>query len=129
MKIVYSDKKTGKTAQAEVPQERESLLIGNAIGDVIDGTVIGLDAYKLQITGLSDKAGIPSSKSIDASRKVYAFISKGKKGIRARRLLRGRVISQDTEQINTVIVEYGTKPVEELFKKKAAEQESEADKK
>ncbi len=126
MKIVYSDRKTGKTAQAEVQPEKESLLIGNGIGDTIDGSVIGLDAYKLQITGLSDKSGTPSRKEIEGSRKTYAFLlsKKGaKKGIRVRRLVRGRVISQDTEQINTVIVEYGTKPVEEIFKPKEKKEE------
>ncbi|MEM0147054.1 MAG: S6e family ribosomal protein [Candidatus Micrarchaeaceae archaeon] len=122
MKIVYSDRKTGRSAQADVPKEKESLLIGNSIGDVIDGSVIGLDAYKLQITGLSDKSGTPSMKSIDGSRKVYALMyskhARKKKGNRIRQLVRGRVVALDTEQINTVIIEYGAKPAEELFKSK-----------
>jgi len=123
MKIVYSDRKTGKTAQADVPADKEAMLIGKSIGEVIDGSVIGLDAYTLQITGLSDTSGTPSSKSIDGSRKVYAFIvssSKKNKGVRRRRLMRGKVIAHDTQQINTVIVEYGTKPVDEIFKPKTS---------
>ncbi|MEM3781879.1 MAG: S6e family ribosomal protein [Candidatus Micrarchaeaceae archaeon] len=125
MKIVYSDKKTGRSSQAEVPKEKEALLIGNSIGDTIDGSLIGLDSYKLQITGLSDKSGTPSMKSIEGTRKVYALMQKKarkKSGNRKRQLVRGRAIAPDTEQINTVIIEYGTKPIEELFKpKKEAE--------
>ncbi len=128
MKIVYSDRKTGKTAQAEVPKEKEAMLLGNAIGDIIDGSVIGLEAYKLQITGLTDKAGTPSRKDLEGSRKAYAYLldkKLGKKGLRKRKLVRGKVIAADTEQINTVIVQYGTKPVEELFKPKEGQEKSE----
>ncbi len=124
MKIVYSDRKTGRTAQADVPKDKETMLLGNAIGDIIDGSIIGLEAYKLQITGLTDKAGTPSRKDLEGTRKAYAYVldkKAGKKGLRRRKLVRGKVIAQDTEQINTVIVQYGTKPVEELFKPKKEE--------
>ena len=53
MKIVYSDKKSGKTAQLEVAKDGEAMLIGKKIGEVIEGNVIGLEGFKLQITGLS----------------------------------------------------------------------------
>ncbi len=125
MKVVYSDKKTGKTAQSEVPKEKESLLIGNSIGDTIDGSVIDLEGYKLEITGLTDKSGTPSRKDLEGSRKAYALLaykSGRKKGTRRRMLVRGKVVSADTEQINTVIVEYGSKPLEEIFKPKAKEE-------
>ncbi len=121
--------KTGKTAQVDVAKDREGLLIGKQMNEVIDGSVGGLDGYKLRITGLSDSAGSPSRPEVDGTRKAKPLISNGpgmrhpKKGFRSRRSVRGNMISTDTVQVNTVITEYGTRPVEELFKpkEKAAE--------
>jgi len=124
LKIVYSDKKTGKTAQAEVPKEREALLIGKKMKEQIDGSIIGMEGYKLEITGLSDKTGAPSRSEIEGTRKAWPLLSSGpgirkpSKGERRKRIVRGNTIGIDTEQINTVIAEYGSMPVEELFKKK-----------
>ncbi len=132
MKIVFSDKKNGRTAQLEVAKDREPMLIGKKIGEMIEGAVVGLDGFKLQITGLSDSMGAPSRKEIEGSRKAYALLSHGpgiigaKKGMRVRKLVRGNVVSADTSQINTVITEYGTKSAEELFPKKAAAKEQTA---
>ncbi|MGC8623348.1 MAG: 30S ribosomal protein S6e [Candidatus Micrarchaeia archaeon] len=122
MKIVYSDKKTGKTAQAEVLKDREAMLIGKRIGDEVDGSAIDLPGFKLKITGMSDKSGIPSRPEIEGTAKRYILAAKSKlksnRGMRVRRLVRGNAISTDTEQVNTVITEYGQKPLEELFKPK-----------
>lgn len=124
MKLVFSDKKTGKTAQVEVPKDREGLLLGRQMNDVVDGSVGGLDGFKLQITGLSDSAGSPSRPEVEGTRKAKPLIANGpgmkhpKKGFRSRRSVRGNTISADTAQVNTVITEYGTKPLEELFKPK-----------
>ncbi len=124
MKIVFSDKKTGKTAQVEVAKGSEGLLIGRQMNEVIDGSVAGLDGFKLQITGLSDSAGSPSRPEVEGTRKAKPLIANGpgikhpKKGFRTRRSIRGNIISTDTAQVNTVITEYGAKPVEELFKAK-----------
>jgi small subunit ribosomal protein S6e len=125
MKIVFSDKKSGKTAQLEVAKESEASLMGKKIGEVIEGAVVGLDGYRLQITGMSDNTGSPSRKEVEGSRKAYVFLSRGpgirlmKKGRRYRKLVRGNTVSAETGQINTVITEYGTKSAEELFPKKA----------
>ncbi|MCL5238998.1 MAG: 30S ribosomal protein S6e [Candidatus Marsarchaeota archaeon] len=125
MKIVFSDKKNGKTAQAEVAKEQEQMLMGKKIGETIEGAVIGLDGFKLQITGLSDMMGSPSRKEIEGSRKAYALLGSGpgvtglKKGMRVRKLVRGNVVSSDTGQINTIITEYGAKSADEIFPKKA----------
>jgi small subunit ribosomal protein S6e len=124
LKIVYSDKKTGKTAQSEVPKEKEALLIGKKMKEQIDGSIIGIEGYKLEITGLSDTTGAPSRSEIDGTRKAWPLLSSGpgirkpSKGERRKRIVRGNTISIDTEQINAVIVEYGPTPIEELFKKK-----------
>jgi small subunit ribosomal protein S6e len=124
MKLVYSDRKSGKTSEVDVPKDRETTVIGKAMGDVIDGSLGGLDGYKLQITGLSDAAGAPSRPEIEGTRKARPLIGSGpgirhpKKGYRTRRLVRGSTISADTVQINTVITEYGSKPAEEIFRPK-----------
>lgn len=124
MKLVYSDRKSGKTSEMEIPKGNESVLIGKMIGEIIEGNVIGLDGFKLQITGLSDSSGSPSRIEIEGPRKAKPLLSSGpgvrhpKKGFRTRRIVRGNQISADTAQVNTVIKEYGAKPVEEIFKPK-----------
>ncbi|MDE1762301.1 MAG: 30S ribosomal protein S6e [Candidatus Micrarchaeota archaeon] len=129
MKIVFSDRKTGKTAQLEVAKDKEAMLLGKKIGEQIDGFPISLDGFKFQITGMSDKSGTPSRSEIEGTRKAKLLLSSGaglrysKHGYRARRLVRGSQISVDTEQINTFIVEYGAKPLEELFKPKEKKSE------
>jgi len=128
LKIVYSDRKSGKTAQVELQKENESLLLGRKIGDIFDGAAAGLEGFKLQITGLSDKMGSPSRSDIEGTRKAKPILSSGpgiilkRKGYRARKLVRGNTISADTEQINTVIVEYGSKPLDEIFASKKKEE-------
>lgn len=124
MQIVYSDRKSGKTAQLAVAKEKEPMLIGKKIGDVIDGYAAGLEGFKLKITGLSDNSGAPSRKEIEGTRKARPLLSggvgirKAKNGFRKRRMVRGNTISADTAQVNTVIEEFGTRPMEELFKPK-----------
>ncbi|MDE1860696.1 MAG: 30S ribosomal protein S6e [Candidatus Micrarchaeota archaeon] len=124
MKIVFSDKKTGKTAQVEVPKDIEASLMGKTLGQELDGSVIGLDGFKLMITGMSDNTGAPSRSEIEGTRKARPLLTSGPglrkagKGYRARRMVRGNTISADTAQINTVISTYGTKPLDEFFKAK-----------
>jgi small subunit ribosomal protein S6e len=130
MKIVFSDKKSGKTAQLEVAKEGEAMLMGKKIGEIIEGAGLGLEGYKLQITGLSDNMGSPSRREVEGSRKIYILLNKGpgivgaKKGKRIRKLVRGNTISVDTGQVNTVIAEYGSKSAEELFPKKAVKEKA-----
>ncbi len=129
LKVIYSDRKTGKTAQIDIGKEKEAYLIGKKISDVIEGSIIGLEGYKLQITGLSDNTGTPSRKEIEGTRKARPLLSSGpgirnaKSGLRKKKLVRGNTISSDTSQVNTVIVEYGSKPIEEIFKPKESKEE------
>jgi small subunit ribosomal protein S6e len=124
MKVVYSDKKTGKTSQVEVPKEAEPMFIGKKIGEVIEGSLVGMEGYKMIITGLSDKMGVPSRRDTEGSRKAYVLMSSGpgiigaKRGKRMRKLIRGNMVSVDTGQINSAITEYGTKSADEIFPKK-----------
>ncbi len=123
MKIVYSDPKSGRSAQADLPKDKVGLVLNYKIGDTIDGGIIGLAGYKLKITGGSDNSGFPLHKSIQGTIKTHIFMRANKsgksKGIFTRNMVRGNTINQDVEQINTVIVEYGSKDPSELFPKDA----------
>ena len=124
MKLVYSDPKTGKTGQAEVKKEMESMLQSKQIGEEIDGMAAGLTGFKLKITGLSDNTGTPSRPEISGTRKARPLLGSGigirkaKHGHKERRLARGSAVGPDTAQVNTVILEFGSIPAEELFKPK-----------
>ncbi len=133
MKIVYSDPKTGRTAQAEIANETVAQLLNLKVGDTLDGGLFGLSGYRLRITGGSDSSGFPMNKNAHGSRKfkVLRQLSSGKSG---RRTVVGNVVSTTIAQINAVIVEYGSKPVEEIFppikpKEKAAAPAAEEGKK
>ncbi len=121
MKIVYSDPKSGRSAQVDLPKDKAGLVLNYKIGDIIEGDIIGLAGYKLKITGGSDNSGFPLHPSIQGSIKTHIFKrakrSGKSKGIFTRHMVRGNAVGGDVEQINTVIVEYGPKDPSELFPK------------
>jgi small subunit ribosomal protein S6e len=127
MKIVFSDPKTGKSAQMQLDKDKESVFLNHKINDVIEGDQIGLSGYKFKITGGSDTSGFAMNKTIGGSIKTKALrlVSKSgkKKGQYKRSTVRGNLVSTDTELVNTVIVEYGSKPTTELFPDKAPKEE------
>jgi len=129
MKIVYSDPKTGRSAQLALDVDKAALLLNYKINDIIDGSAIGLQGYKLKITGGSDSSGFPMTKGIGGAIKTSVLkkiASSGRSmGLHKRFTVRGSAISADTEQVNTVIVEYGSIPASELFpEKKSGEAEA-----
>jgi len=139
--------KDGKTYKLEA----EALdIIQKSIGDKISGAEISPDlaGYELQITGASDTAGLPSLATEDgiALRKVLlgygkcmhnrpkGLTKKGKcnlKGLRMRRTVRGKIISQAMAQINTKVVKEGHKKLKDIFpeqnKSDVAPQQEEAE--
>jgi small subunit ribosomal protein S6e len=114
LKIVYSDPKTGKSNQVEVAQDLSHYLLNKKIGESIDASVFGLTGYTLRITGGTDKSGFAMHKSIDSA--VKKQILDRSSADYKRRIVRGKIISQDIEQVNAVIEAYGSKPLAELFK-------------
>ena len=129
MKLMYSDTKTGLTAQMELDESQAAQLMNRRIGDVIDGSPFGLSGYKLKIKGGSDNSGFPLDRSIQASQKLHVMrkvaTSGKRKGEYKRIMIRGGTISADTVQVSAVITEYGSTPIEQLMPKKekaAAEQ-------
>ena len=121
MKIVYSDPKTGKSAQLQLDKDKEHVLLNHKINDVIDGSALGMSGYKFKITGGSDKSGFAMDKSITGGIKTKVLkrvaYSGKHKGQFKRSTVRGNLISADTELVNAMIVEYGEKPASELFRR------------
>lgn len=109
----------GETHQLEL--EDASRLVGKKIGDEIDGGIIGLDGYKLEITGGSDRQGFPMRETIEGPARQRVMIEDGpgikeeRDGVRRRKSVRGNTVSEDIQQLNTQVVEEGSKSVEELL--------------
>jgi len=65
---------------------------------------------KLKITGGTDKDGIPMRFDIQGGAKKRAMLSGGvgfkpnDRGERRRKLVRGRVVGEDTLQVNSVVI-------------------------
>jgi small subunit ribosomal protein S6e len=109
-KLVLSDPKTGKSEAQEVKDASAQLLIGRRIGDVIDGTTIGL-AGRFMITGGSDKAGFPMRADTLGGGKNYVLMTRGvgyrgkEEGVKKRRYVRGNTITEETYQLNGKLVD------------------------
>ncbi len=123
-KVVISDPNTGKAYQKEIGGANANKLIGKQVGDVINGTVVELPPdYELQITGGSDKDGFPIRPDIPGGVRKRILLSGGvgyrpkEKGVRKKKMVRGRVITRDIVQINMKVVKHGKIPLEEFFKK------------
>ncbi|MFH0927305.1 MAG: 30S ribosomal protein S6e [Candidatus Micrarchaeota archaeon] len=127
MKLVIGDSKSGKSFQAEVQKDHESLLIGKKIGDEIDGSQFGAAGYTLQISGGTDIAGFPMRKDVDGPRRKKLLLASGpgfrqkQKGERAKKVIRGNIISDEIQQVNFKVKTAGPKPLGELFAKKEGE--------
>ncbi len=108
-KLNVSDPESKKASIHELDGPRAQPLIGREIGDVVDGSIIGIEKVKLKITGGSDKDGIPMRPDVHGGAKKYAILSSGvgfrptTGGERQRKLVRGRMITDQTYQINMLV--------------------------
>ncbi len=109
--LIISDPETGKSQKVELEDNRMGPLVGRRIGEVIDGTVADLAGHKLQLTGGTDKDGIPMRPDVHGSAKSRIILSGGvgykpkRKGERKRMVVRGNTVSIDTTFLNFKIVE------------------------
>jgi len=119
IRVVISDPKSGKSYQVE--QKDSGKLLGRRIGDSIEGDLMGMSGYKLQITGGSDKEGFPMRSDLPGGRRRQLLLSGGVgyhplvEGKKRRKSVHGREISPTIGQVNVKIVEYGAKAVEEAL--------------
>ncbi len=128
MQVVISDPKNGKAYKVEGKDaETSALFIGKRIGDVVDADILGLGGYEFEITGGSDKDGMPMRKDVlgTARKRILITSPPGyrpkEQGTRRRKSVRGNEISTEISQINVKIKGYGTKPIEELLGKEGEE--------
>ncbi|HYA56304.1 MAG TPA: 30S ribosomal protein S6e [Nitrososphaerales archaeon] len=104
-KLVLSDPKSGKSEASEVKDAQAQPLIGRKVGEVIDGSAIGLTG-KIMITGGSDKAGFPMRADTLGGGKNYVLLTRGvgfrtkEEGAKKRKLVRGSTITEEIYQVN-----------------------------
>lgn len=112
---------TGDTFQIELDETQESALVGKRIGDEVEGSVLGLSGYTLEVRGGSDTDGFPMKQSVTGTGRKRILLTKeagGKdleKGERIRKSVRGNTVSEAIEQLNLAVVEAGSEDVETLL--------------
>ncbi len=130
-KINISEK--GKTFKIESNRED---LIGKSLHDKVEGNEISpeLSGYEFEITGASDIAGFPLMENVEGIGLKRVLLNFGKgmnkrprregkrlraknrpKGLRLRKTVRGKTISQSVVQINMKVLKEGHKKLPEIF--------------
>src|SRR5215467_557805 len=115
--LIVSDPASKTSKAASLEGTKAQALIGKSIGEEIDGKLLGLGNVKLRITGGTDKDGVPMRFDIQGAARKRAILSggvgyrEGYGGQRQRRLVRGRTVSEETLQVNSVIVAGSAAPV------------------
>ena len=126
VKVIIGHK--GKAWRFEAGNE---IVLGRVVGDKISGKEIKLelDGYELEITVGSDDAGFPLSKNVEGLglRKLLLTTGFGMRernnGLRKRKTVRGKVISDKISQVNMKVVNEGNKKLEEIFPEQNAKKE------
>jgi small subunit ribosomal protein S6e len=114
LKVLVSDPKVRKVTTVELEGPKARPLVGRELGNEIDGSILGMSGKKLKITGGSDKDGIPMIANIHGGAKKYVLLAGGVGfkssggGEKRRKLVRGRMITDETYQLNMVISESET---------------------
>lgn len=112
----------------------DEVLVGKSLGDKINGKEISkdLEGYELEITGASDGSGFAHKKDVEGPELKRVLLTKGwgmhkkprkegkKKvqtpdGLRLKKTVRGRQISDKTVQINFKVIKAGSRALSEVF--------------
>jgi small subunit ribosomal protein S6e len=129
--LIVSDPKSKASKAASLEGTKAQALVGKSIGEEIDGKLLGLGNVKLRITGGTDKDGVPMRFDVQGAARKRAILTGGVgyrpevAGERQRRLVRGRTISEETLQVNSVVVS-GTATAPEAPKLEAAKEAGKA---
>jgi small subunit ribosomal protein S6e len=131
--LIISDPETGTSQKVELEDARMAPIMGRRIGEIIDGTVADLAGHKIQLTGGTDKDGIPMRPDVHGGVKARVVLSGGvgykpkKKGERKRVVVRGNTVSADTTFLNFKIVEKpkGKKKAKKVEEEKPPDPEEE----
>jgi small subunit ribosomal protein S6e len=122
MRIVISEP-SGKSYQGEIAKDKEAMIIGKKIGEILDGNLIGAAGYSLELTGGSDSSGVPMRGDVAGSAKKFSLMSDGigfhasDKGARKRKYVRGNAYSSEIVQVNAKVKQAGASPLDQLFPK------------
>ena len=117
-KIIVSDPEAGTSKVVELEEARATPFIGRRIGEIIEGAVVDMPGQKLQLTGGSDKDGVPMRPNVHGGVRRRVVLSGGvgfkskKSGERRRKAVRGNIITDDIVQINAKIAGQPKKPKE-----------------
>lgn len=115
MKIVFSDGKNSFQKEYE-----GKALIGKKIRDEFDGGIIGLDGYKLTITGGSSKDGSPMHPALPGQKRLKTVLGRGigvrglPFGKKLKKSIFGNTVSESINQVNAKITAKGSKSLSEL---------------
>src|SRR3989344_8052283 len=117
-KLNISDK--GKAWKKEVEGD---FLVGKVLNEKIEGFDLSpeFEGYEFEITGASDKSGFPAYSKLEGVGLKRVLFTKGRgmrdnrKGVRIRKSVRGKVISELIHQINLKVVKQGKKTMAEIF--------------
>jgi len=126
-KLIVSDPTTGKSSASEIEGSRAQALIGRSLGEVIDGSALGIGQGKFLISGGCDRNGIPMRGDVHGSVKKHIVLSSGpgfrrtRHGERRRKLVRGKMISDETFQVN-----FTSRKETEVERKEPSEQKAAA---
>ena len=119
-KLVISDPK-GKHAYNKEVEQTASALIGKMVGEVVAGDSFGLDGYKLEVTGGSDREGFPMRRDVSGMARKRLLLASPPgyhpvyAGERKRKSIRGNTVSAEIAQVNLKILESGKKTLTEIF--------------
>lgn len=117
-KINIADK--GKTWKVESSSET---LIGKKLGDHLHGKDIepNLEGYEFKIQGASDIAGFPHKQDVEGPTLKRVLLTRGwgmhedHEGLRKRKTVRGKQLSEKTIQINLIVTKHGAQKLHDLF--------------
>ncbi len=117
-KLVIGDK--GKSWKFETDSEA---FIGKSLNESVKGEEFNADlsGYEFEITGATDSAGFPHSNEVEGVALKKILLTKGwgmrdsTPGIRRRKTVRGKVLSDRTAQINMKVIKEGSKKLAEVF--------------
>jgi|TARA_Y100000310_G_scaffold86721_1_gene83604 small subunit ribosomal protein S6e len=140
MTVAVGNPGTKKTYKVELDMDKAQPLFGKKIGQEFNGESIGLDGYKLKVTGGSDLSGFPMRRDIEGIGKRRVLLNVGSLGFRSRRYhsipegegakkklketrkgerrrksIRGNTISDAIRQVNCVVTKSGKATPEKLL--------------
>lgn len=140
MTVAVGNPGTKKTYKVELDVDKAQPLFGKKIGQEFNGESIGLDGYKLKVTGGSDLSGFPMRRDIEGTGKRRVLLNVGSHGFRSRRYhsipegegakkklketrkgerrrksIRGNTISDAIRQVNCVVTKAGKATPEKLL--------------